>query len=643
MKRILCILLIGILFCSGISGKQNSAYAMENQTIQEQTIVLLGILERDKFGNLQENKKVTRAQFAKMLVQASAYTGKISNKTGGNLFQDVSKKHPQAGYISFVVSQGWMNGYLGGKFKPNQGITLEEAIYSVLQLLGYTNDVLMNQKTTTSTGNLANMRYELYQKKQLNKQISLGRSSGLTRKDAMHLFYNLLLATNQEGKVYAETLGYTLDAAGEVDYLKLMQNKMGDPMIADEKWQSKIPFSVKQANIYRNGEKITYDQVKTYDVLYYATSLKTIWVYDDKIYGVYEEAQPNKAAPTSIVVAGKTYQIGSQKVAYQISDQTNLKVGMNVTLLLGRDGSVVGMIPTQKICAQVAGYILKVGKHASKDKDGDDLVTGYIQMVDTRGVEQTYDCDISNLSEGTAVTVQFENGAAVVKRIIGDSGLSGTVNDTATKIGAFKLAANANIIDTAGKSYKKIQPIRLANMVLTSNNTIYYGQNEKGEITDIILNDATGAVYQYGILLESDVTESTQETESGSFVRKTGTYRYDLNGVEYAYTTNNAVWNANPGPKGFLFDAEGKEIKAVRELSAVQVASIEGKQLRGGNQVYQIADQVVVYLQESGKYYKSSLENISNTRKYTMYAYLDKEQQAGGLVRILVAIRNAVK
>ena len=57
-----------------------------------------------------------------------------------SVFADVPKDNMYASYVRIAVSNEWMTGYLGGVFRPDQYITLQEAARGVLALLGYTSE-----------------------------------------------------------------------------------------------------------------------------------------------------------------------------------------------------------------------------------------------------------------------------------------------------------------------------------------------------------------------------------------------------------------------------------------------------------------------------------------------------------------------
>lgn len=71
----------------------------------------------------EPGKSVTRAQFAKMLVEASGLTRQTA---GTASFKDVPVGHWASDAVEQAVAAGWVKGYEGGLFKPNASITREE-------------------------------------------------------------------------------------------------------------------------------------------------------------------------------------------------------------------------------------------------------------------------------------------------------------------------------------------------------------------------------------------------------------------------------------------------------------------------------------------------------------------------------------
>lgn len=55
----------------------------------------------------------------------------------GTLYKDLPGTSAYAPYVRIAVQQGWLSGYTDGTFRPDNAVTLEEAVTAVLKLLGY--------------------------------------------------------------------------------------------------------------------------------------------------------------------------------------------------------------------------------------------------------------------------------------------------------------------------------------------------------------------------------------------------------------------------------------------------------------------------------------------------------------------------
>ena len=112
--------------------------AATNAATVQQTVSALGIMAGDENGNMNLTQGVTRAQLAKMMIAASTYKDTISQTASSSPFKDVSYKYWGASYIKTAVTAGWIMGYTDGTYRPDDGVKLEEAVSSILKMLGYT-------------------------------------------------------------------------------------------------------------------------------------------------------------------------------------------------------------------------------------------------------------------------------------------------------------------------------------------------------------------------------------------------------------------------------------------------------------------------------------------------------------------------
>ena len=104
------------------------------------------------------------------------------------------------------------------------------------------------------------------------------------------------------------------------------------------------PFTMltggKTPQIYKNGVPAQVSDIRQYDVGTYDKNSNTLFVSDLRLCGLYEDASPNAAAPSTITVMGATLEVLPSAVA----DLSAFKVGDKVTFLLSSSGQVAGAV-----------------------------------------------------------------------------------------------------------------------------------------------------------------------------------------------------------------------------------------------------------------------------------------------------------
>ncbi len=607
-------LLISVIFTSRMTMQ---SYAGSNA---EQIIQAIGIMNTDKDNSNNETEIVVRSRFAQMLINLSALKDTVSSESNMSLFSDVKKSYWAAGYIQTVIDQGWMSGYLDGKFKPEQGITLQEAVYAAIKLLGYAD--------SDFASNLSGGIMNLYKTKELNKNINKSKSQYLTEEDCMNLFYNTLTAKTKSGNVYAAMLGYKLDADGELDYLSIVNQSIKGPIIADDNWKYELPFSASDAKYYKNGLQCALSDISDYDVLYFCEELKTVWVYDNKVTGKVEAINPDYTSPASVTVAGKDYALANNSVTLKFTSMGSVKKGNYVTLLLDRNDKVAGVITIDEQNVTITGVVLETGTHLTENSDGSYTSKGYVKFVDASGnvYEQDYDNDTIWFLAGGIVRLTFKDGSAAISsytpasRTFGDN----TFSSDGSALGGTALASNVKILDLKVNRYISLSPERLAGVRLLSTSVYYYELNEKGQITQLILNDISGDMDEYGIFVGSNM-----QNDKISYTYLIGDKQGSLNSNQLS------GFSLSSGPKKFTVD--NGIITGSTDLTEVSVVSVGLTTIQAGNTIYPLADQIYIYFLIDGEYFSTSLDKISDLTKYSVKAYYDKNPYLGGKIRVLVA------
>ncbi len=95
----------------------------------------LGIVDGDDNGKFNPDNTVTRAEFAKMVVEAKG-KGDVAASSTYTKFAD-AQGHWAAGYIEAGVGDGFINGYDENTFGPNDTVTYAQAVKMLVAAVGY--------------------------------------------------------------------------------------------------------------------------------------------------------------------------------------------------------------------------------------------------------------------------------------------------------------------------------------------------------------------------------------------------------------------------------------------------------------------------------------------------------------------------
>ena len=480
-KRILALLLAVCVACSMLILPASASGS--NTAVQ--TAVTLGGLTSDQTANLAA--PLTRGALTKLMVAFSAYreSAKTQGSTG-TLFSDVSSGSAYAPYVRIAVQQGWISGYTDGSFRPDNAVTLEEACTAVLKLLGY--DV------TTLSGTFPAAQLNKANELGLRDNLTKAQGEGMTLEDSAVLLYNALTATTAEGKVYASSLGFTVNN-GVVDVSSILLSNVKGPFVAGLGTQ--LPFA--PTAVYRNDTVTTDATLNAYDVYYYNETARTVWIYTRKAAGRITAVSPSANAPTSVTVAGTEYTIASSSVAAQLSALNGGGVGQVVTLLLGMNDEAVSVL-TGDAANEVFYGVVQTTSRSLVENSGPD-VQQTVAVACTDGVTRSVNVDKQfNYPAGKLVAITVDENGENIQSLETKS-TSGTVNAEGTALDNTALASNVEILDTTSEGLAgAVRPSRLSGVTLSGTDVKYYTTNEKGEIDRLILSDVTGDLWEYAAL-----------------------------------------------------------------------------------------------------------------------------------------------
>jgi hypothetical protein len=416
----------------------------------------------------------------------------------------------------------------------------------------------------------------------------------------------------------------------EVAYILPIQS-----MKADSIWHNKLSFDVNSATVYKNGSKVTADDIESGDVIYYSNELKTLWAYNKKAFGVIKTITPNTATPQSVVVAGVTYSLDLSPIdstADSIDktnnlvenawgkrlDENGIEEGDNVVVLFGYDGKVADICTVDKMAVTLTGYVLSVADKIVKDEGTySSGMKRVIKMVDTQGVVREFPCTDTSIDKQTIVLVSFKDGQPIIAKV------NTTQNRVPSDINTKKMAEGVRLLEINNQNFSVITAKELQNIAWSEAQVVYYQLNSKDEITDLILSNVTYSAYKYALLKKVVFPEFDS---FGGLIQ----FTFAVGDTELSLTADSVKGDMNPGPKAL--SVQDNKIVDIQPLTQVQVSYIKDMQANTGDAVARISDDVQVYFYTKGEYYSAKLENITNFKSNGIKGYMDLQ----GLIRIII-------
>jgi hypothetical protein len=634
-KRVLSVWMAIILTIAGINTGAVKSQAKGNDTA-EQVCNILQLMNTDESIPITDESKITRAEFAQILLNFSVYKGETTISVSSYHYSDVSSKYWAAKYIEAAASEGWMMGYLNGTFKPKRKITLKEAVYGVLKVLGYEDSDFTK---TLSTGVM-----KMYRKMTLNKKISLKEKAPLTGIACKNLLYNAMIAKTKEGKVYAEVLGYAVSSDGELDYSGILTSALTGPMIVKSNWKSTLPFSAGLANYYKNDQKCTATDIKENDIMYYSKVRKTVWAYDYKISGSLDAVNKDeaKSVPASIKLAGseEVYPLGTSDAVTHFAITGNVAEGDLVTLLLDKDKkTVVSALKMADYDNTFTGIIIKCFSVTKTVENGKKRLFNYITMVNTLGQELSikYSGSKYDYYVGEPVEIICSGEAPIISQIekADYETITGVVDTKGSMFNGAVFAKDASILDIKGSAYKLVDTDRIADTRFQRGNILFMNKNEAGEISELFLNNITGDLDSYGIISTMDYN-----------IENLPKIYYDINGKSGEFDLNTVEGNmiVDTPVKFEMEDGEILRVSALFSLGEIKYNSVGS--VVANNTMYKLADDLVVYkkvynnINQKNTYKCIPFSSIGDTSDCIMTGYYDKRLEEGGRIRVIIVTKK---
>lgn len=97
----------------------------------------LGIIQNYEDGTFRPDNKVTRAEFSTILIRLLSLEQAAEAIDEPSKFNDVADNHWAKKQINLLYTLGYINGVGNGQFMPDGNITYEQAVKTLVVILGY--------------------------------------------------------------------------------------------------------------------------------------------------------------------------------------------------------------------------------------------------------------------------------------------------------------------------------------------------------------------------------------------------------------------------------------------------------------------------------------------------------------------------
>ena len=466
-------------------------------------------------------------------------------------------------------------------------------------------------------------------------------SKSLSIKDSTLCYYSGKVSSFADVKGVIEEgtqVSFAYEKDGSLGYVVVSELNYSEPLVVRVNAVETLDAlgAKSDSTIIRDGLKSSIEQIKLYDVCYYQSGNNTVYVYSDKISGVYEEAYPSKASVSSVIISGVTLEIETQTAAYKLGEKSgSYSLNSRVTALLGKDGKVVDVVDVSASSASFYGVILSV-----ESKMEDNTQETYINVLTGNGVNVSYKT-LGNYSKkiGCVGKISFNDEGYAQFTTVSENLIYGDVDNDYGKIGSKWISGECKIIELLyvpenNTGTAKAQVIKLSDLgeTLSKSQCVFAATGgEFGDIVALFVTDVTGDAYEYGVLKSGKMTETENDvsgnyeifTESG----KTESMRMD------------SYINISAGA-GVKMIRDGNTIVSIKALSTVKSGAkclaFDYSRIKVGNSIYAVSSNAVVAVQTSSGYRRISVEDAQEYVGKAVRVYTDSNSKKSLEAKVIV-------
>ncbi|MCH5187734.1 MAG: S-layer homology domain-containing protein [Oscillospiraceae bacterium] len=392
--------------------------------------------------------------------------------------------------------------------------------------------------------------------------------------------------------------------------------------------------------VIRKGLSASLDDVERFDVLYYAENTNTLYAYDDKVTGIYEEAMPIKANVTSIVLSGVTYPLATQTAINKLNESPGaFSINDRVTLLKGKSGEIVDAVDTDVADLQSYGVVQNAYVQISDSDNSRGRGDYRVTMFMGDGTMADYVCD-KDYSEqiGDFCRLVFKGGVLTLEKVTYNK-ITGSFDKSRPSLAGHWFSNDFGIIELVSlpengpATLRKVSLNEISTSALTASEVIHaQTTGSMGDISILYVKGLTNEQYTYGVITNRETPKGVNSDAA------TKTFTLLLGSAETKITNNYAFKPGDAIAYGPGEDGSNKFIDLLKVAQGSAITAKTSNRIRLDDKIYTISDSAVAYGGDYPVNYRAlsldELVDMKNVKSVALYS--DRALSGGGDVKVII-------
>lgn len=389
--------------------------------------------------------------------------------------------------------------------------------------------------------------------------------------------------------------------------------------------------------VYKNGVAVSMAAVKPYDVGSFDPLTGVLELSDRKLTGVYENASPSPASPSTVTVMGASLPV----LECALRDLRKCSLGERVTFLLDGQNNVAGVVSADQVAVQALG-IATVTKGAPNSR-GHDTYVAQVALpwgLTLKGEVWRFNEEAMERAPSRLYAVTSTTHGVLELSTPSSASVAGDWNVSAKTLGSAKVLPGAAVYDKLADGPLTATSVEnVALSTVPARKISFLHMDNIGNVDLLVLDDVTGDGYTYGRISFQKGVSSSDMGGSTPSVTVVSNAKDSLELV--TSNTYETLVDRFMGLAPSLSKSGGKpRLGGSVELTAVENvprSAFGEKTVTVDGVVYPLAGNIddCCFNLRAETWFGSLDEALSYSS--TLTVYYDRTQSQGGKVRVVVA------